>query len=428
VPSVVKQVERPDEAEISRPADAADEGGSSDAGDTRFAVIAYLVVAAVLVAIVAGSVHLLGRWSGYPVAPLHFPGSWLLEGWVRWDGNWYRDIVTNGYESHGPNAQANLAYFPGYPLAMWPIARLLGDSALAGIVATFASGLLAAVAFQRWARARLDPFTTRVAIGLLLLYPYAWYLYGAVYADALFLVLALGAFLLLEGGHPVLAGLVGAMASATRPVGIAVAIGLVLVTIERRGGFRRLGRLRRADFGVLLSFGGIAAWSAYEGIRWGNPLLFTDIEGAPGWDQPVGPRTWFKVAFLQRLHHLPRWLDDSVSASHSQSPHAWSESVYTLSILLQAVLVLGAVLLVWVVWRRIGWGYAGYVITIVALAAIGTKDFLGAGRYLIGAFPLFAALALVLADRPKVRVVVLSGSALLLAVLASSYARGYYLA
>ena len=400
----------------------------TDPSDTRFAVSAYLAVAAVLVAIVAGSVHLLSRWSGYPIAPLHFPGSWLLEGWVRWDGNWYRDIVSNGYESHGTNAQANLAYFPGYPMAMWPVAQVVGSSALAGIAVTFASGLAAVVGFQRWARSRLDPFSTRVAVGLLLLYPYAWYLYGAVYADALFLALAVAAFLLLEGGHPLWAGVAGALASATRPVGIAVAIGLVLVTVERRGGFGQLRRLRRGDYGVLLSFGGLAAWSAYQGVRWGNPLLFTDIEGAPGWDQPVGPRTWFKVSFLQRLHHLPRWLNDSVSNSHGQSPHAWSESVYTLSILLQALLLLGALVLIWVVWRRIGWGYAGYCITIVAIAGIGTKDFLGAGRYLIGAFPLFAAGALMLTDRRRIRIVALSTSGLLLAVLASAYARGYYLA
>ena len=39
------------------------------------------------------------------------------------------------------------------------------------------------------------------------------------------------------------------------------------------------------------------------------------------------------------------------------------------------------------IWRRFGWGYAGYVLGIIAIGAIGTKDFLGAGRYLIGAFP-----------------------------------------
>jgi len=396
--------------------------------DAWFALGAYLAVAAVLVVIVAASVHLLGRWSGYPAPPLKFPGAWLLEGWVRWDGTWYRDIVAHGYAYHGPDAQANVAYFPGYPIVMWPFAQLVGDTAVAGIVVTFASGLLAVVAFQRWARARLDSTTTRVAVGLLVVYPFAWYLYGAVYADALFLVLAIVAFLLLEADHPVWAGLVGAFAGATRPVGIAVAIGLTLVMIERRGGFRHLRNLHRRDAGVLLAFGGLGGWAAYQGVRWGDPLLFADIEGAKGWDQPAGPRTWFKITFLQRLHHLPGWLDDSFRGTNLRSTHPWSESTYSLSILLQGLLVAGAFVLLWAVWKRFGWGYAGYVLTILALATIGTKDFLGAGRYLIGAFPLFGALAAVLADRPRTRVITLVCSAALLAVLASGYARGYYLA
>jgi len=418
----MNQVETPDSADIGVELTAEQQRAGA-----RFAVLLYLAVAAVLVVIVAASTHLLSRWSLYAVPPLHFPGSWLLEGWVRFDGGWYRDIVDHGYSYNGPAAQANVAYFPGYPVAMWPFAQVM-DSALAGIFVTFVSGLAAVIGFQRWARARLDPATTRMAVALLVLYPFAWYLFGAVYADALYLALAIGAFLLLEGGHPILAGLVGALAGATRPVGIAVAIGLALVVLERRGGFRHLRQLRKGDFGVLLAFGGLGGWSAYQGIRWGNPLIFSDIEGAPGWDQPFGPHTWFKITFLQRLHHLPGWLDDSFNGTNIRSTHPWSESVYSMSVLVQGLLVLGGILLVWVIWRRIGWGYAGYVIVILALAGVGTKDFLGAGRYLIGAFPLFAAFALVLADRPRTRIAVLVASSACLAMLASAYARGYYLA
>ena len=394
----------------------------------RFAVVAYLIVAVALVAVVALSEHLLDRWIGYPVARLHFPGDWLLEGWVRYDGNWYRDIVTNGYHYAGPGQQANVAYFPGYPMAMWVVLQVVRSSALAGIVVTFASGLVAAILLQRWAATRLDPHTARLAVVVMLLYPYAWYLFGAVYADALFLALALGAFLLLESGHPLWAGLLGALATGTRPIGIAVVVGLVLVTIERRGGFRRLRALRPADFGVLVSLAGFAGWSAYQGLRWNDPTLFSDIEGAPGWDQAAGPRTWLKVTFFQRLAHLPGWLSDSWHHTASAGSRPWTESAYTSSILLQALLLLGALLLVGVVWRRFGWGYAGYVLTIVAVSGLGTKDFLGVGRYLLGAFPLYAAAAVVLVDRPRVRRAALGISGLLLAVLSSAYARGYYLA
>ena len=91
-------------------------------------------------------------------------------------------------------------------------------------------------------------------------------------------------------------------------------------------------------------------------------------------------------------------------------------------------MLIGAIFLVRLVWRRFGWGYAGYVASIIVVAAVGTKDFFSVGRYLIGAFPLFAAGAVMLVDRARTRVVVLAVSAVLLALLASGYARGYYLA
>ena len=416
---MVNQVDTTDRAATAPPPD--------DTG-VRFAVGAYLAVAVVLVATVALSEHLLERWTGYPIARLHFPGSWLLEGWVRYDGNWYRDIVSNGYRYNGVGSQANVAYFPGYPVAMWVVTQVVRNAAVAGIALTFASGLASVVLFHRWCRSRLDPATMRLAIMVMLVYPFAWYLFGTVYADALFLAFALGAFLLLETGHPVLAGLVGALATLTRPLGVAVAIGLVLVTIERNGGFVKLRSLKRRDYGVLLSVLGMVGWSAYQWIRWGNPLLFSDIEGAPGWDQARGQRTWFKVTFLQRMHRLPGWLGDSIGHTTVHSPRPWTESTYSLSVLLQALILLGSLLLVRVVWRRIGWGYAGYVLGIIAVAAIGTKDFFSVGRYLLGAFPLFAAVALVLIDRPRARIAVLATSAALLVLLASGYARGYYLA
>ena len=81
-------------------------------------------------------------------------------------------------------------------------------------------------------RARKQQLTARSAAlfaAALLLFPYAWYLYGAVYADALFVLCAIGAFYLVEKDRPVLAGLVAAVATATRPVGIAMVIGLVAV-------------------------------------------------------------------------------------------------------------------------------------------------------------------------------------------------------
>ena len=42
-------------------------------------------------------------------------------------------------------------------------------------------------------------------------------------------------------------------------------------------------------------------------------------------------------------------------------------------------------------WRRFGWGYAAYAAVVIAIPIIGTKDFMGTGRYVLAAFPVIAA-------------------------------------
>ena len=66
---------------------------------------------------------------------------------------------------------------------------------------TLACGAAALVAFHRWCRDRLDPGPAATALLCLALYPYAYYLYGAVYGDALFLLSAVAAFLAFERDH-----------------------------------------------------------------------------------------------------------------------------------------------------------------------------------------------------------------------------------
>src|SRR5207245_4329002 len=120
----------------------------------------------------------------------------------------------------------------------------------AGVIVTYLAGVAAALLFHHWCQAALGRTGARLGVLLLLLYPFSFFLFGVVYSDALFLASALGAFVLLEHDRPWLAGLAGALATATRPVGVAVVAGLVLRALERRGGVPRApgrlgGRARR---------------------------------------------------------------------------------------------------------------------------------------------------------------------------------------
>ena len=464
----------------------------------RFPVLAFLAVAAVLYTTVALSTRYLSRHEEYPIKePLSFRGAGLLEGWVRFDGGWYHSIVTNGYY-YKPGGQSSIAFFPGYPMLMAAVSKVTGDVYLAGIVVTFLCGLAMAVVFYRWCSAKSSPQKARTALVLLLVFPYAWYLYGAVYADALFVLCAIGAFYLVEKDRPILAGLLAAVATATRPVGIAMVVGLVAVLLEHRGVIRipwfervrehgwirslhppptddtvdvrdpataalvgasavggsgatgrdvdagpgptggaastaprtrrllgielTLGRLRAADFGVLLSLGGLVAWVGYLWASFGDPALFVEVQSAPGWDQGQGPSTWFKDVWIDRLSDFVGHVKNG--------PATWTLMTYTLGVTFQAFLVFTFLVLIPSVVKRVGWGYAVYVLALIAIPVLGSKDWQGTGRYILGSFPVFLAIAGWMIDGGHVwiRRAWLVASAATLVFLTSAYARGYYLA
>jgi Gpi18-like mannosyltransferase len=164
-----------------------------------------------------------------------FPDSLWLDGWTRFDGGWYWHIAKRGYYYAGPNNQSAVAFFPAYPLAMRFLTPVFAHPLLAAIAITIACGGLVSVLFHRWALLRTDGRTALASLLALLLYPLAYYLTGAAYADAMFLAAVLGAFLAVESDRPFFAGVLGALATATRPVGLAIVVGLFVLTVERPG-------------------------------------------------------------------------------------------------------------------------------------------------------------------------------------------------
>lgn len=401
-------------------------------------------VQALLVFFLIGSVVFTAVWFGArgPISLAEnqdlsgYPGSAIFGGWFRFDGRWYDLIVTQGYWFNGPSVQSSVAYFPGYPIVLWMLHAVTGISVkLLGSIVTIACGAGVAVLFVSWGRLRATDRVARIALITLLLYPYAFYLMGAVYGDALFLLAALGAFVLLERDHAVLAGLAGAVATATRPVGIALIVGLIALTLWRRhvieAGDGRLRmriewrRLRWSDSGVLLSFGGLLGYMTFLGIRFGHPFAFDEVQQAPGWDQGAGPRTWLKITWFQQIKNLPTWFIDWIRNGDTAT---FEKVMYAATVIMQGLFVLGFLFLAWQVWRRFGWGYGVYSFALLAIPLLGTKDFQGSGRYLLAAFPCFLALGAFFEGRAVLRWAWWGSSAFVLLAWAFAFGRGYYVA
>jgi Gpi18-like mannosyltransferase len=361
----------------------------------------------------------MARFAFWPMSPVYrgvtqanFAGPRWLEAWARYDAGWYRHIAEHGYYYKGDRAQSSVPFFPAYPLVMRGLHNLFGgDLVTWGIPVTFVCGLLTSVLLYRWCSRRFGPKSAAFATLLLCVWPYAFYLYGAVYADAMFLAFVLLAFTFVDAGHPLLAGVAGAIATATRPVGLAVMLGLAAVVWEQRRR-RGLSATRPSrDWWVLVSAGGIGAYATYLWVTFGNPAAFAVAEGAPGWNQKSKPNTWLKFEYFTRVVQFRR---DGL--------------LYPVSLTIQMLLVVLLVVVAVKSRNKIGMGYTVYAVSVLAIPLIASKDFQGLGRYSLAAFPAFGVLGDQLAQRVRARprMAILAGSVVLLGVLSSAYGRGCY--
>ncbi|WNG19380.1 hypothetical protein [Cystobacter fuscus] len=328
---------------------------------------------------------------------------YVMGGWYAYDSGWYSHIVEHGY-FYRRGEQSSVAFFPLYPLVVRAVYWLGLDVHQAGVLVTLLCGPLSVLLFLRWARTRVEPTTAFQAALLLALYPFTFFIYGVMYSDALFILVVVAAFILLEEGRLGPAVVLGALATAARPVAPAVVVGLLARRLEWK---RERGLPWTAvDLLPLLSALGFVSFMLYLQWRFQEPLAFAKVQAA--WGQVPGWRSWLKVSWFKSVF----------------SPESTPD--FVLWICLHAALSLGALALVWPTFKRLGWGYGAFCAVMVGIPVVSTKDFMGMGRYLLSAFPLFLTAAVLLRERPRLRRGILVVSSVSLLLLSTAFGLNYY--
>ncbi|NOJ80441.1 hypothetical protein BHS06_25285 [Myxococcus xanthus] len=367
------------------------------------------IVLVVLSAVVAcGAAATAGAWRFFhkdPSNPVVRLDEYFTMGWVAWDSSWYMRIAQEGYQ-FAPGQQSSVAFFPLYPLLIRAVESLGPNVYQSGVLITLLCGPLALMLFTVWARKLTDEDTALKAGLLMACYPFTLYFYGAMYSDALFVLLVVAAFLLLERGHLGAAVLVAAVATAARPVAPAVVLGLLVRRLEWK--HARGEKWSAVDFLPVLSGLGFGAYMLFLWHQFGDPVAFVKVQGSPGWEQIPGWHTWLKVSWFERVVLAPQDKREAFRlAAH-------------------AFFTLLALALVWPTRKLLGWGYAVYLLAIVGLPAWSTKDFMGMGRYLLSAFPVFLTAAMLLRERPLLLRGALAVGAASLLVLSWAFGADYY--
>jgi hypothetical protein len=220
----------------------------------------------------------------------------VLSPLAKWDAVHYLAISFGGYVSTDPSlppAVLRPAFFPLYP----GIVRVLsgfgasaGSVLLMSYVVSLTCFLLALVLLHRLTTIELEERFARPALLLFAFFPTAFF-FGIPYTESLFVLLAIAAFLAARTGHWALAGIVLALASATRVPGLLLIVPVALLylygprtdrePVARKGLRPRYG-LRPNAAWILLAPVGLIAFSLYLHHVLGNAFAWQSAQAEFG--------------------------------------------------------------------------------------------------------------------------------------------------
>ena len=322
-------------------------------------------------------------------SPLEPPGS--LSYWAHWDGAWYAQIATEGY---GAGAPASTAFFPLYPMLVRLGAALGGGPAVWGVLISLVATLFTLYFLYGIAERLYNAEVARASTLALAFFPAAFFL-NAVYTEALFLMFTTGSIWALYVRRDLLfAGLLGALAAATRNLGLLLLIPLFIEWYRNRREFGSSGLA-----GILLVPVGILAYGIFLAGRFGDPMISARQQEEYWGRTFVSPVATLQGAWNSAVDGAGYWLRPvALFTSSSPAPSLEASNTVNLAFFALLLVLLGIGFVV------LPPGLSLYTFVIMVLPILTPSPIfplMSLPRFMLGAFPLFLVLGYVLArNRP----------------------------
>ena len=291
---------------------------------------------------------------------------------TSWDGRWYLEIVRGGYPHSIPanityeQLEARAAFFPVFPWTARALDKVLpGGDTFAVLVLNFVLGAVSVVLIGLLARRLYSVGVAARAMTLYAVFP-ASVILSFAYSEAMLIVLAAACLLLLLDERWWFAGLAAALATATRPNGIAVVAACVVASF--------LAIRKSRDWWSLVS---VAL----------APIGFVFFQ----WyvDHTAGERgAWFRVQ-REAWSEGTSFGATAVTNTFEFFTHPFSSPTDALTALSMITLVA----MVYCAWKvRLSWVLVAYCAVVIGLMLI-PETVTARPRFLYTAFPLFIAVA-----------------------------------
>jgi Mannosyltransferase (PIG-V) len=386
-----------------------------------------LVWAAGVVAVLAFG--LSGRQHDFDPAGVTRPfgavGDVLAAPFARWDSVWYLAISSGGY-----GGGAREAFFPLYPIVAKVAGAPLGSALVGGALASTALLAVALVALHRLVALDFERAVARNAVLVTALFPMSFF-FSAVYSESLFLAVSVGAVYAARRERWLWAGVLGALAAATRSAGIVLLVPLAILYLWDGGRLRGSPRrpLRPDVLWLALVPLGLVAYCAYLGLIGDDALApfhaqqqwFRSFAGpfAGVWDGVVagvdGIRQLLSGA-RSPVFFRAAGGDPFVAAHHNVELLGW--------LVLSVVATFGAL-------RRLPAAYGAYLLAALALPLsypVAPQPLMSLPRFVAVLFPLAIWLALWMTGRVWRERLVIAAFAVGLAAYTGIFATWHFVA
>jgi len=304
----------------------------------------------------------------------------LASMWLRWDTPWYLEIAGHGYGCYGSSA-----FMPLYPLLIRGLGvALLGNNLAAALLISSIASFVAFYLLYLLAKELTGSVDiAKVSVMALALFPVSFFLMAG-YTEALFLALAMGAYLAARRGFWLTAGALAALATLTRLQGILVLVPLCLeLLLARRSELRQW----KPWLALLMAPAALALYIAF--IRLTQGLAFP-------WEPLSSPQgVW-------RLHYTWPWQGILADLSALITSHdlALLFSFKLLDPLTAILFALCAIL----AFRRLNLPLAAFLVvmwlsSLIKVTADGYTT--SVSRYMLAIFPAFIVLGMLIVRWPR---------------------------
>jgi len=331
-------------------------------------------------------------------------GSPIFYSWAGFDGVHYLTIAEHGYE-----AQFTQAFFPVYPLLIRWLTLLTGNYLLSGLLISHVSLLIALYFLYLLVRIDEKKQVAYQTLLLLLAFPTAFF-FGALYSESLFLMLVVTSLYAIRKGMTKEAIALALFASATRIIGIFLLPALLYekyLSLDKK--------ITKNNFThylpIFLSAAGLLGYMSYLHRVFGDALYFLNAQSAFG-----AQRSTQQVILLYQV--IFRYMKMFMTVDFT------SLLFYTVSLeFITSMLFLALLILAYI--KKVRLSYLLFAVPAYLLPTL-TGTFSSMPRYVLVLFPGFIVLAKIIPR--KWQPVVLTISAILLALNTILFTRGYWVA